>query len=52
MRNCDKEKIGFQYVDFIIENGVILYLCRTALNNAHSFHDSNYSIFGTINIDK
>lgn len=47
-RECDKDKVGFQYVDFIIEDGVIRYLCRTAMNNANSFHDSNYSIFGEI----
>ena len=49
-RNCDTSKVGFQYTDFFIENGVIYYLCRTAMNNANSFHDSNYSIFGKIDL--
>lgn len=47
-RNDDPAKIGFQYVDFLIENGTILFLCRTAINGAANFHDSNYSIFGRI----
>ncbi len=51
--NCgdeDPQKIGFQYVDFFIENGKIYYLCRTAMNGADTFHNSNYSIFGTRDI--
>jgi len=44
--DCDPAKVGFQYVDFFIEEDEILYLCRTAMNNAHNFHDSNYSVFG------
>ena len=47
-RDFDKNLIGFQYVDFEIENDDIIYLCRTAINNAHSFHDSNYSTFHRI----
>ena len=47
-RNDDPSKIGFQYIDFEIENDDIIYLSRTAMNNAHSFHDSNYSTFHTI----
>ena len=44
----DPQKVGFQYVDFFIEGDDILYLCRTAYNGAHSFHDSNYSTFHII----
>lgn len=44
----DPEKIGFQYVDFEIEGEDILYLCRTAFNNAHNFHDANYQTFHKI----
>lgn len=44
----DPEKIGFQYVDFEIEDEDILYLCRTAFNNAHNFHDANYQTFHKI----
>lgn len=47
-RECDVKKVGFQYVDFEIEGDDIIFLCRTALNNAHSFHDSNYSTFDRI----
>ena len=41
----DKAKIGFQYVDFMIENDKILWLCRTAMNGANNFHDANYQTF-------
>lgn len=44
-RDHDKEKVGFQYVDFSIEGEDIIMLVRTALNNAHNFHDANYSTF-------
>lgn len=46
--NQDPAKIGFQYVDFDFAGDDIIYLCRTALNNAHNFHDSNYSTFHRI----
>lgn len=48
MRDTDPGKVGFQYVDFEIEGDDIIYLCRTAINGAHSFHDSNYSTFHRI----
>lgn len=51
--NCgdeDQQKIGFRYVDFFIENGRIYYLCRTAMNGADTFHNSNYSTFGTYTV--
>ncbi|MBR2020678.1 MAG: hypothetical protein IKA05_09810 [Clostridia bacterium] len=44
-REEDPEKIGFQYVDFEIEGEDLIYLCRTAINGANSFHDANYSTF-------
>lgn len=44
----DPQEVGFQYVDFEFERDDIIYLCRTALNNAHNFHDSNYSTFHRI----
>ena len=40
-----KAKVGFQYVDWFFEGDDILMLSRTAMNDAHSFHDSNYSKF-------
>ena len=47
-RGVDDEHIGFQYVDFEIEGEDIIFLCRTAMNKAHNFHDSNYSTFHRI----
>ena len=47
-RHCDRSKVGFQYVDFEFEGDDIIFLCRTAINGAHSFHDSNYSTFHRI----
>ncbi len=44
----DGKKIGFQYVDFFFEGDDILFLCRTAMNNASNYHDSNYSCFHRI----
>jgi len=49
-RDDDPAKIGFQYVDFLIEDGEILFLCRTAMNGANNFHDANYSVFGRIKL--
>jgi hypothetical protein len=37
--------VGFQYVDFFIENGDIYYLSRTALNGANNYHDANQITF-------
>ena len=45
---CDPEKIGFQYVNFEFEGEDIIYLCRTAMNDPHDYHDSNYSTFHRI----
>ena len=42
------KKIGFQYVDFFWEGEDIIYLCRTAMNKAASFHDTNYITFHRI----
>jgi hypothetical protein len=47
-RHEDAGKVGFQYVDFEIEENNILYLCRTAMNHADNFHNSNYSTFHQI----
>ena len=46
-----REDNGYQYVYFIIEGNKILYRCRTAINRAHNFHDSNYATFGVINLE-
>lgn len=47
-RGVDTAHIGFQYVDFEFDNEDIIYLCRTAINGAHNYHDSNYSTFHRI----
>ncbi|MBT5829010.1 MAG: exo-alpha-sialidase [Candidatus Latescibacteria bacterium] len=39
------EKVGFQYVDWIFDGDDILFLSRTAINNAHNFHNANYMTF-------
>ncbi|MBP3926885.1 MAG: hypothetical protein J6D13_06885, partial [Clostridium sp.] len=44
----DHRKVGLQYVDFSIEGNDLIYLCRTAMNGANNFHDSNYSTFHRI----
>lgn len=47
-RYDDIKEVGFQYVDFFIEGEDILYLCRTAVNGANSFHNSNFTTFHRI----
>ena len=47
-RCCDPQEVGFQYVDFMFEGDDILYLCRTAMNGAHNYHDANYQTFHRI----
>ena len=44
-RYDDPKMVGFQYVDFEIEGDDILYLSRTAMNQAKNYHDANYSTF-------
>jgi hypothetical protein len=50
IRHLDRWKNGVQYVDFEIEGEELIFLCRTALNGADSFHNSNYSTFHRIKI--
>ncbi len=47
-RDQDPFKIGLQYVYFMFDGDDILYVCRTAMNNANNFHDSNYQTFHRI----
>ena len=47
-RHADPNYTGFQYVDFFFEGDDILFLCRTAINGANNFHDSNYCTFHRI----
>ncbi|MBQ8351196.1 MAG: exo-alpha-sialidase [Clostridia bacterium] len=44
----DPQKIGFQYVDPMIEGDDMIYLCRTGINGANSYHNTNYSTFHRI----
>ncbi len=44
-RNEDPAKIGFQYVDHFIDGEDLLFVCRTAMNGADSFHNNNYQTF-------
>ena len=46
--DSDPKMIGFQYVSFAFEGDDIVYLCRTAVNGAKNFHDSNYITFHRI----
>ena len=48
LRAFNRNLVGLQYVDFEFDGEDIIYLCRTAINGAHSFHDSNYSTFHRI----
>ena len=47
-RYDDSQMVGFQYIDFEIEGDDIIYLSRTAMNNAKNYHDANYSTFHKI----
>lgn len=47
-KDVDDEHIGFQYVNLEIEGDDIIFLCRTAFNGAHNFHDANYQTFHRI----
>ena len=47
-RHADPKKVGFQYVDFSFEGEDILFISRTAMNGAHSYHDSNCITFHRI----
>jgi hypothetical protein len=44
-RNDDPQMVGFQYIDFEIEDDDIIYLSRTAMNQAKNYHVANYSTF-------
>ena len=47
-RHMPAKEVGFQYVDFEIEGEDIIYLCRTAINQAENYHNSNYITFHRI----
>lgn len=45
MRDASWEKVACQYPFFDFDKDDIIYLCRTAINNANSYHNSNYITF-------
>ena len=47
-RHMPKNKVGFQYTDFEFSGDDIIFLCRTAMNEANSHHDTNYQTFHRI----
>jgi hypothetical protein len=47
-RHRSPREVGFQYVDFEIEGDDLIFLCRTAINGANNYHNSNYSTFHRI----
>ncbi len=44
-RHESRQEVGFQYVDFQFDGDDLIYLCRTAMNQAANFHDANYQTF-------
>lgn len=44
-----EEKIGMQYPDLMIDGEDLIWVQRTAMNNAKNFHDSNYITFHRLN---
>ena len=44
----DMTKVGFQYIDFLIEGDDIIFLSRTAINNSYDFHNANHLTFHTL----
>ena len=44
-RDRDPALWGFQYVYFLFDGEDLIWLCRTAMNGAHNFHDANYQTF-------
>ena len=47
-RNEDPNKVGFQYISFMIEGDDIFYVSRTAINGARNYNDANCITFHTI----
>jgi hypothetical protein len=52
MHHPDRERHGFQYIDWIVKDNDILYVSRTAwedgLGGAHNQHDANFLTFHRI----
>lgn len=47
-KHAEQNEVGFQYVDFLFDGDDLIYLCRTAINGAHNYHDANYQTFHRI----
>lgn len=43
-------EVGFQYPCVLLEGDTLYIAVRSAFNQAHSFHDSNYSLFWEIDL--
>ena len=52
LQHPDREKHGFQYVDWLFDGDDLIAACRTAYDakgeEAHNFHDANYLTFHRI----
>ena len=46
--DMDADKVGFQYVDYLIEGNDLLFQCRVGWNEPHNYHDSNFAVFDTV----
>ena len=47
-RQDDPQQTGFQYVDWQFDGEDLVMVCRTAVNGAHNYHDSNCITFHRI----
>ncbi len=47
-RDCDPKEVGFNYIAFEFEGDDIIFHSRTAINDAHNYHDANYQTFHKI----
>lgn len=44
-RDADPQEEGYQYVDWQFDGSDLIVVCRTAVNGAHNYHDSNCITF-------
>ncbi|MBR2988821.1 MAG: fibronectin type III domain-containing protein, partial [Clostridia bacterium] len=44
------ESVGLSVINYLHPDDEIIFSCRTAINGANSFHDSNYMTFDRIKI--
>ncbi len=48
LQDPDPQGVAFQYVDWLFDGDDIIFVSRTAFNNAHSYHDADYLTFHRI----